>query len=43
MPQLPSRSENCDHVAADNAVILGQARQSLRQVSERDVAKVVSD
>ena len=33
--------EDCDHVAADDAVVLGEVSERLRQVSERDVAEVV--
>lgn len=43
VPQLPPRGKNCDHVAADDAVVLSSVAERPRYVRERDVAKVVSN
>jgi hypothetical protein len=43
VPQLPSRPENRDHMAADDTEIRGNVPERSRQVAERDITEIIGD
>jgi hypothetical protein len=42
-PELPTRGEHGDHVAADNSVVCRDISEGPRQVTQRNIAEIIGN